>query len=353
MSADPALKTLHDALKRGRFDGAYYICGEDEFRKEDATKKLSAAAIEPAMRDFNMEIRRGSEFDAKSLDSALSALPMLADRRVVIIRDASTLKKDARKVLDRYLLKPSPDVMVLIVESAAGKTDKDLVANTTPLEFSYLSAERIPAWIRDHVATQLGMKISAEAVELLQGAVGTDLHQLVSELDKLASYANGREIEESDVTAVVGVRRGETMADFLDQVAVRNVTGALELLPHVLAQPKTSGVQMVMALATQTIALAWGKARIDEGLSQGRLQGEYFNFLKQSASAFTGRTWGSAAQAWARSVTRWSGASLDRALAALLDADVALKETKFSSEEQIVATLVLSMCVENEESIAA
>jgi DNA polymerase-3 subunit delta len=353
MSADPALKTLHEALKKGRFDGAYYICGEDEFRKEDATKRLVAAGIEPAMRDFNTEARRGSEFDAKSLDAALSALPMLADRRIVIIRDASTLKKDARKVLEKYLEKPSPDVMVLIVETAGGKTDKDLTTRSTPLEFSSLSADRIPAWIRDHVTTQLGMKITPEAIELLQSAVGTDLHQLVAELDKLASYAHGRDIEERDVSAIVGVKRGETMADFLDQVAQRNAGRALELLPHVLAQPKTSAVQLVMALATQTIALAWGKARIDEGLSPGRLQGEYFGFLKQAGSAFTGRSWGSAAQAWAQWVNRWDHGSLDGALRALLEADIALKETKFSSDEQIVATLILSMCVENDRSIAA
>jgi DNA polymerase-3 subunit delta len=353
MSADPALKTLHDALKKGRFDGAYYICGEDEFRKEDATRKLTAAATEPAMRDFNMETRRGADFDAKSLDAALSALPMLADRRVIVIRDVSTLKKDSRKVLDQYLERPSPDVMVLMVEAAGGKTDKELVTRATPLEFSFLSADRIPAWIKDFVSTQLGMKITPQAIDLLQSTTGTDLHHLVSELDKLGSYANGREIEESDVTAIVGVRRGETMADFLDQVALRNATKALELLPHVLAQPKTSGVQIVMALATQTIALAWGKARIDEGLSQNRLQSEYFGFLKQSGSAFTGRSWTSAATSWAQAVGRWSPESLDRALKALLESDIALKETKFSSEEQIVATLILSMCVENEKSIAA
>ena len=312
MSADAALKTLQDALKRGSFDGAYYICGEDEFRKEDAMKKLTAAAIDPAMRDFNMEVRRGSEFDAKSLDASLSALPMLADRRVIVIRDAGTLKKDARKVLDQYLLKPSPDVMLLMVESPGGKTDKELAANSTPLEFGFLSTERIPGFIRGLCLYNLRMKISPEAIELLQDAVGTDLHQLVSELDKLGSYANGREIEESDVSAVVGIKRGETMADFLDQVAARNAGTALEMLPHVLSQPKTSAVTLVMALATQTIAIAWGKAKIAEGLSQSRLQSEYFQFLKQSGSAFTGRPWGSAASAWAQSVGRWSNESLER-----------------------------------------
>ena len=351
--SDTARKTLSDALKRETFDGAYYICGEDDFQKDDALKKLIAAATEPAMRDFNMEARRAQELDSKSLDSALSALPMMADRRVVVIRDASALKKDARKVLDKYLEKPSPDVLVLLVEAPGGKKDKDLALNTTPLEFDTLSAERIPRWIAHHASTYLHVKITPEAVELLHSAVGTDLQQLVSELDKLASFTNGREVTDADVSAIVGVKRGETMADFLDQVAERNVPQALVLLPEILAQPKTSGVQLVMALTVQALALAWGVARRNEGLSQSRLQGEYYDFLKSSGSAFTGRPWASAVKAWSRSVGKWDVKSAEHALEALLDADSALKETTVSSEEQILATLVLSMCVEDERSMAA
>ena len=80
---------------------------------------------------WTAHILRAQDLDSKSLDAALSALPMLADRRILIIKDASALKKDARKVLDRYLEKPSPDVLVMLLESSGGKTDKDLVKNTT------------------------------------------------------------------------------------------------------------------------------------------------------------------------------------------------------------------------------
>ena len=352
MSANTALKTLRDAIKGGTFDGAYYIHGEDDFQKDDAVKQLVDAAIEPAMRDFNMEILRAQEADAKSLDAALSALPMLADRRIVLLRDVSALKKDARKVLDRYLENPSPDVLVLLVEASGGKTDKELAKNTTPLEFENLTADRIPRWISHYASTHFDTKISPAAADLLQTAVGTDLHQLVSELDKLTSFANGREIGEEDVAAIVGVKRGETMADFLDQAAQRNVSKALELLPLILSQPKVSGVQLIMALTVQTIALAWGKARLKEGLSQSRLQSEYFGFLKQAGGAYTGRPWGSAVSAWSLAADQWSIASTDHALDALLEADRMLKETRFSSEEQIMTTLILSMCVE-EDRIAA
>ncbi len=353
MAANDPLKTLRDALKKRMFDAVYYICGEDDFQKEDAMKQLIDAAVDPATRDFNLEVRRAPELDGKSVNAALLALPMMAQRRAVVFRDVSALRKEARQSLDRYLASPSPDVVLLLVETSGAKTDKALGKAGTVLEFSHLATGRIPNWITHYASSKLDVRISPGAVELLQSAVGTNLYQLVAELDKLSSYAAGREIDEDAVVAVVGIRRGETMADFLDHVATRNVSRALELIPQVLSQPKTTAVLLVMGLATQMVAIAWGKGRQNEGLSRGRLQSEYFELLKRSGSVYTGRSWGSAAQVWAAAVDHWSEASLGRALDALLDADLALKDTKLSSEEQILATLVLSMCVDDRQSMAA
>jgi len=348
-----ALKTLGEAVKRQSFDGAYYICGEDDFQKEDAMRQLIAAAVDPTVRDFNLDVHRAQDIDAKSLDALLSSVPMMAERRVVVIRDAGALRKDTRKTLEQYLEKPSTDMVLLLVEAIGGKTDKDLSRLATVLNFDLLTAERIPKWIAHHATTQLKAGISAGAIDLLQAAVGNDLHQLVTELEKLASFANGREITEDAVSEVVGVRRGETMADLLDAIGRRDVKRALALVGHVLAQPKTTSVQIVMALATQTIALAWGRAKLDEGLQPGRLQGEYWDVLKQSGSVYTGRPWGTAATAWASAAGSWENEALQRALDALLTADLTLKETRLSSEEQVLTTLILAMCAGTEQKIAA
>jgi DNA polymerase-3 subunit delta len=48
--------------------------------------------------------------------------------------------------------------------------------------------------------------------------------------------------------------------------------------------------------------------------------------------------------AWTAVVDRWTAPALDRALDLLLDADVALKETRISSDEQLIASLVLALC---------
>jgi DNA polymerase-3 subunit delta len=279
---------------------------------------------------------------------------MMADRRVVVLREVNALKKDARQALDQYLKSPAPDLLLIMTGAAGVKADAVLSAATTVLEFDPLTGDRIPKWIAHHATSELGIGITEPAVELLQAAVGSDLHQLAAELDKLASYVqgSGNEIGEEAVAAIVGVRRGETQADLLDAIADRNLSRALELVPHVLAQPKTTAVSVVMILSTQMLAISWGRARLDEGLSRARLAQEYFDLLRETG-AFTGRSWGSATAVWARAAERWSRKALDRALDSLLEADVALKESRVSSEEQLLATVVLSLCAADERNAAA
>jgi DNA polymerase III subunit delta len=343
MATDAALKTLRDAVKKRQFDGAYYVYGDDEYQKNEAVKQLVAAAVDPATRDFNLDTRRAADLDAESLGSLLDTPPMMAERRVAIIREVGALKKDARNALDRYLKHPSHETLVLLVAAPGAKADKALQMSTTPMEFSPLDGGRVSKWIMHHAKSELGVEITESAADLLHEAVGNDLYQLASELDKLASYTSGATISEDAIGAAVGIRRGETVADFLDKVLQRDATGALGLIPHVLAQPKTSAVSIVMALSTQMLALAWGRCRLDSGLPAGRLEGEYFQLLK-STGAYPSRPWNGAARAWAMAAREWKTSECDRAVTALLAADVALKESRVSSENQILATTVLAIC---------
>ncbi len=338
-----ALKTLRDALTRRQFDGVYYISGADEFQKNDAVQQLVNAAVNPATRDFNLELRRGGDLDTATLESLLETPPMMADRRAVVIRDVNVLRRDARTRLDRYVQRPSPDVMLLLVAGEKGKSDKALQQSTTALEFDCLDDRRLLKWIAHYASDTLGVPVTPEAADLLRSAVGNDLYQLVAELDKLASYTNGTTITEHAVGEVVGIRRGETVGDLLDAVLDQDADKALALVSPVLLQPKTTGVSVVMALSTQMLALAWGCSQLAGGLPLGRLEGEFFSLLK-STGAFPMRPWGEAAKAWARAAPRWSVTGCDHAIATLLATDIALKETRVSSEAQILATTVLALC---------
>ena len=346
-----AQRALKKAMQDGAFAPVYYFHGEDDFLKDEAVRRLVARAVDPATRDFNLEQRRGSELDAETLGSLLATPPMMAERRVVVVREVGALKKDARAALDRYLARPASDTVLVLVAPCGGKADKALCDRAAAVEFDPLKPDVLLKWIEQR-AGELGATITPRAARLLQEAVGSDLAQLHAELDKLVSYTRGAAIDEAAVSDAVGVRHGETMADLLDRVAERDAPGALAVLPHVLQQPKTSAVTIVMALATQTLALAWGKAMRERGTPLNRLAGEYFAFLKEGSSSYTGRPWGEAASAWTRAVDRWTPAALDRALAVLLEADCALKESRVSSDEQVLTSLVLALCAADARAAA-
>jgi DNA polymerase-3 subunit delta len=345
-------RALKTAITRRVFDPVYYIHGDDDFRKEDALSHLLAAAVDPAMRDFNTEVRRGAELDAAALDALLSTPPMLADRRAVVIRDVTALKKDPRATLDRYLAHPAPDTMLVLVAPAGAKADKPLADHATSIDIAQLSGERLGDWIARR-AESLGTTITPEASALLQSAVGADSGQLAAELDKLASYVAGTSeglsddadaaIDEDAVSEIVGITRGETLGDLLDRVAVADIPGALALVDHVLAQPKVTGVSVVMALATQTLAIAYGVASRARGTPAGRLSSEFFSLLKETG-AFPGRPWGEAVNAWVRGTDHWTEPALDRALTVLLNADRSLKDTRVSTDEQLISGVILTMC---------
>lgn len=353
-----AHKALNAALKTGTFAPVYYFYGDDDYQKDAAARLLVDAAVDPATRDFNLEQRRGPELSAESVDALLATPPMLAERRVVVVRDPAAMKKDARAVLDRSLARPASDTVLILVAPAGAKADRALqqAAGTGAFEFAPLTEDRLPRWITHHAEQVLGVAVTPDAARLLQAAVGNDLQQLTAELDKLASYVAGadgaaggaRTIDEDTVAAIVGVRRGETLGDLLDAVARQDAPVAAALVPHVLGLPKSNAVTVVMALATQTLALAWGQARRARGVLPATLGGfggpdSFMTLLKEQGAAYTGRPWGEAVRTWTAAVDRWTPAALDRALALLLEADAALKETRLSSDEQLLTGLVLAL----------
>ena len=332
------MKALHTAVQKQQFDPAYYLHGEEEFRKEEALRYLVDGAVDAATRDFNLDQRKGAELSGESLASLLAMPPMMANRRVVVVRDVTGLRKDARAALEKYLATPAPDLLLVLTAPADAKVDKFLMQRTTTVECEPMNGSQIPRWIASRVEKNFGKQITPAAASLLHEAVGSDLSQLAMEIEKLAAYCGGPVVDEAAVTAIVGIRREETLGELLDAIAMRDVNRALTVMSGVLQQPKTTAVFVVMALTTQMLALAVGKAR------GARSSNDYFNILRSGSSNMTGRSWGDAAACWARATAKWTVADLDHALAVLLLTDASLKNSRVSSEDQVLATAILAIC---------
>jgi DNA polymerase-3 subunit delta len=347
-----AEKLLGDAIKTGRFEPVYCLCGDNEFRKDEAVRQIINCGTDQGTRDFNVDQLRGSEVDPQSLEVSLSTVPMLSDKRVVVLRDPGALKKQARAVLDRYLRSPAPSTVLVLVIPAGSEPPQEIVDCASTFEIDTLTGGRLTKWIVRQAKTTHGVEIDPDAVELLQQAVGTDLVELAGEIDKLASYADGQRIDAAAVSSVVGVRRGETIVDLLDAVARRDSAAAFTLTPVVLRQPKMTGVSVVMALAVQMLGIGFCRARRDAGANIAALERGVFPHARRHFFAVYPAP-GTAATAWARASADCSLQDVDVALEALFAADAALKETRVASDEQIVSTAVLAACAGAERTAIA
>jgi|SRR5579862_3682235 len=334
-----ALRALQTALDDGVFQRAYLFHGDNDYIKEENVCAIIERATPQSTRAFNLDLRQGATLDAGDLASTLDALPVMADRRVVVIRDVTTLRKDARVALEQYLERPSPHTVLILVAGAAAKPERLLIERVTAVEFLSPTPNELMSWVQQRV-TASGSAIGPSATELLCGAVGSDLAVAAREIDKLLNFTNGQEIDVPAVQAVVGVLQGETLDTLLDSIGKRDGTDTPALVMHVLGQPKASGVYTVMAVATQMLALGWAASRRP---ASPRLERELYDLLAENRSAVVGRPWNAAVKAWARVARSWDDTAVDHAIDLLLAADVAFKEARISSDEQLLSSLVFSL----------
>src|SRR5881296_548326 len=108
------------------------------------------------------------------------AVPMLAERRAVVIRGIEQLGKRKTKLRDevlRYLAAPNPTTLLVLVVAAGEEPDPDILRASTAVLLDALAAERVPRWLQ-YRATTLGLTLAPDAADLLLKAVGNDLSTL-------------------------------------------------------------------------------------------------------------------------------------------------------------------------------
>jgi len=261
------------------------------------------------------------------------------------------LRKTAkvRQELLHYLDSPNPTTVLLLVHGTAEPPDAELVRRATAVEVTALPPERVERWMT-HRAKQLGFTLAPEAGELLLASVGNDLSSLARELEKLAPLCAGRPASRDEVAALVGVRRGETLQDFVDAALERRAADAARLVEPVLEQAGMSGVRMLSALGTALVGTALARAEVDrDARRHDRLEGALLSHLRAARPYGLG-SWEQTALRWARWAGRWTAGELRGALRLALDADRALKSSTLTGEAGILEQLVLSWGVSAREA---
>ncbi len=332
------------ALAKGNLARAYYLLGAEDVLKDEILHTILDRGLDPATRDFNFDQRSAQSLEPEELGSLCQTLPMMAERRVVLIRDVEAWKRkpSARAAMLRYLEHPAEETLVILLQgSAEAGEDKDLARLTTAVRFDPVSPERAVEWVQ-HRARERGTRLEPDAAEHLVRSVGAELGCLAAELEKLAALPADEALTAARVGELVGIRHGETIFDWRDAVLEDRPARAASLLGPVLSQPGVSGVKLVMLMGTTLVGVGIARSRYDAGIRGRSLEDAMFKAMLRNRP-FGLLAYKEEASRWTRWAPRWPAARVRAALRAALRADQSLKSTTISNELGILTDLVLGL----------
>lgn len=249
---------LVQQMERGRIDAVYFFSGDESFRKEEAVDALIARVVEPGTEAFCLDVLRGDESDAAAILTAVSLVPMMAERRVVVVRDFHKLPQKDREAVADYAERPAPGtVLVLEAPRVNLKTRvyERLAASAVSVVFYPLFPERVPAWLQQH-AKRYGKRLTPEAAHQLQAIAGSDLGELAGEVEKLAVFVGGRDtIAAGDVESALGPVRAGSVFDIAEAVGEKDLAKALDAYQRAI--DGGDAPQAIVALFVRHLVILW------------------------------------------------------------------------------------------------
>ncbi len=168
----------------------------------------------------------------------LATLPLLAPRRVVLVREADPFITAHREALERYLTKPPPAGTLILECRSFPRTTRLFKAATAVggqiVECKHLMGRALLDFVISH-ARSLEKRLSAGAARRIVELTGTDTGLLAAEVEKLALYVGDRPaISEEDVADLVAPTREEKVFSAVEAAAGGRSYEALRLWRQVL-----------------------------------------------------------------------------------------------------------------------
>ena len=321
---------LARSLKSGKLGGTYFLFGEEEHLREEAATLIVDAHLDPATRDFNFDQLRGTDVTPETLASVAATPPMMAEWRVVVVRDTQALAANARSrsLVEDLLSRRYPGLalvfMAAVPEKVKGQIYDRLKREAVSVAFPPLAPSDLPGWLISRARAD-GYELDLDAARAMGGAIGSELGILIQELRKLYELARAtKHITIENVRAAVGGIPRQDRWEWFDMLGERRFSEARVALPILLDSGET-GVGLVIGIGTHFLRL-------------GVLASGGERALENALPAH--QRW--LANRLSRQAKKWRAPDLDQALDDLLRADRLLKSTNLG-DHAILEELILRL----------
>ncbi len=244
---------MHELIEHG-LDPIYVLHSEHPILIERAIAAIRDAAVPPETRGFNYDVVEGKP-SGQRIVALAQTLPMMAQRRMVFVRDLGLLPADDAEPLVAYLAKPNPSTVIVAVTT---KLDKRLKLFAQLSKKGWLHVLEAPRqagpWVRAE-AQERGVKLDAAAVNRLIDTCGNDLSRLAMAIEQLGLYKAGKPVTSDDVDDLIADTRERSVFELTDAIGAADRVRALAAVAS-LCDQRESAVGVVVMLARHVRQLA-------------------------------------------------------------------------------------------------
>lgn len=310
---------LNREIEKGEVRNLYLLSGEEHLLKEETLSRLKERLLTPEMEAFNYNLLYGFETDYGQIIAAAQSLPMLAEKRLVVVKQAEEMEdlkleegmEDQKLALllaflEEYLKNPSPFTVLTFVynENRAfwerGKPKKAREYRRKEFEllqkycieakFRRLSLEKATPWITEYVKKN-GYTITPEAVSYLIDLLGPDLTPIANELQKaFIGMEERREIGVEDLEGSAGRLHQHRIYELTDAIGRKELARSLKILNRMI-EDGNKPLSILNSLSRHLTRVASLKGDLGKLPPQKEVEKEFKSIaqekLKKQADMFT------------------------------------------------------------------
>ena len=243
LSADKVL----EQLKNKQFAPTYFLFGEEAFYIDQISDYIEAHALTPAEKGFNLTIAYGKDVALKSVLESARRFPMMAQRQVIIVKEAQSLKEfsdnSGHEILLRYSKNPTPTTLLVFCFkhkniNTKAKWFQELTHLATVVESKKIYNDKLPNWIKSHFKT-LNYPIEERACFMMAEFIGNDLNRIVNEAKKMiVNFKPESTITSNDVLKHIGISKEYNIFELQNALANKDVLKANKIIQYFNANLK-------------------------------------------------------------------------------------------------------------------
>lgn len=246
------IRDIVSDIKNGNIKPIYFLMGDEPYYIDKISDYIEKNVLDEAEKGFNQQVMYGRDATIEDIVSSAKRYPMMAERQVLIVKEAQDLSRNIEKLLS-YAENPQPTT-VLVLNYKYKKLDKrkklhKVIAKTGLIyESKKLYENQVSDWIR-RVLSGKKYQIEPKASQMLVEFLGTDLSKIANELDKLMivlpkeTVINDKHIEDN-----IGISKDFNNFELRKAVGEKNILKANRIINYFSENPKNNPTVMTISL---------------------------------------------------------------------------------------------------------